>query len=931
LIDRDTETAALAGALDSASGGIGELVVIQGPAGIGKTVLLGPLRDRATELGFTILSARASELDRAFGYGIVHQLVEPTLAAASPERRAALLSGAAGRAEAVLAAAGEHADDGGYAVVHALYWLLANIAEDAPLLIIVDDLHWADAPSLRLLEYLGRRLEGLPILVVGTARENEPGAAIELLGEITSGPYAWLVEPGPLGVDGVRAFLSETLGDGCDPAFVESARKVTAGNPLLLRVVAREAQTLGLTGTAGEGDRLGALAARGVVPIVTRRLHALGEGVIAVARSAAVAGERALVGDISALAAQSPAATREALDALASAGILDPGGWTFVHPLVKAAVLESAPTGAVMDQHRIAAGLLRERGARPAEVALHWLATDPAGNPETVADLRASAALSASDGATDVAVQHLRRALAEPPPEDERALLELELGELETRAQLIEEGQARLEALIASGALGGNDRARARAAIGNQLVHTDPVSALDQVAQAMEEATDPALRLRLEAFTLEALIFPNVFAELRDARFAEGRAEERPSPVMLAHLAVDGGCAGLPAADVKDLAERALADGTLMASVGPASSTYNLVTHAFRFAEEPTRCAQVLKEGERLVRELGLTAAQGFIDQSWGYWHRDFGSIEAGVSRARLGLQSFIEMGLELTVPALAAITAENLIHLGKHQEAAELIDIPLGLAVDTYLEPFALTTRGYVRHLLGRHAEAEVDLRRLVQLCDDRGWHAPNATRARLRLAEVLIATDRSAEARALMDEDLAVARAAGLRGAEGAALRIRARAQLDDADAIATLHDAIAVLRDGPYQLELGWTLHDLGVRLRASGDDVAAREPLREALDLAAPTESLWLAETARQELQNAGARPRRERLSGTDALTPAERRTAELAAEGLTNRQIAETLWVTLKTVEVHLGRTYAKLGIRSRRELADVLGPVAVAA
>src|SRR5205807_212108 len=144
---------------EAASGGGGRLVRIEGQAGIGRTSLLAAWRARARERGMLVLPARASELDREFPFGLVRQLFEPVLARADPGRRAALLSGAAAGAEPLLGGdslAGDRPEqdaDPSLAHFHALYWLLANVADDCPVALVVDDLHWADASSLRFLEF----------------------------------------------------------------------------------------------------------------------------------------------------------------------------------------------------------------------------------------------------------------------------------------------------------------------------------------------------------------------------------------------------------------------------------------------------------------------------------------------------------------------------------------------------------------------------------------------------------------------------------------------------------------------------------------------------------------------------------------------------------------------------------------------------------
>ena len=896
LLAREDELAAVSRTIAGAMDGTGAVLVLEGPAGIGKTAVLEAAREAASDA--LVLHARASELDRGFGFGLVHQLLDR---AATPE----LMTGAAAHAGVVLDPAAGPAEDAGFAVLHGLYWLTANLADTVPVVLLADDLHWADVPSLRFLEYLARRIDGLRVALIATTRPNEPGAANDLLDELRAS--ATVVRPRPLDREAAAAMLPAEV--------VDAALEATGGNPLLLSVLARE-----VAGTdAVTPERLAELGARGVAPTVERRLRPLGPDAVAAARAVAVLGERATAEDVAAIASLNTGCRDEALDRLNAVDVLD--GRAFVHPLVRAAVLDAMPAGERAALHRAAALRLRERGLRAGAVAPHWHAAEPAGDARAVADLRAAAAEAAAEGATDLAADHLTRALAEAPAN--RMEIALELGELEVRAQR-PSGQERLRALLTEG-LDGDAAARAHAALANHLVHTDPVAAVAELEQATEDAADPTLKLRLEAGLLEALLLADPDPTRLRARIARGLEQDPPSIAALAAAANDGALRGMPTDELVPLAERALAGGELLATVGPASSTWNLVTHALRFAEDARGAERALEAGDRAVREQGLFAATLFVEQAWGYWHRDFGSVALGAARSRSGLEAIRAQGMVTTVPALSAALAENLIELDQLEEAAAEVDVDLGAAAHTFIEPFVLTTRGRVRFLLRRLDEAETDLRRVVAFCDARDWKAPNAVLGRLRLAEVLAASGQPEEALELMAHDVAAAQAAQRPGSLGMALRRRALAQHEPQVAIATLREAVAALEGTDLRRELGWALHDLGARLRIRGDRVEAREPLRKALELAARTESALLARHAHAELDASGARPRRERLEGVEALTPAERRVAQLAAEGLTNRQIAETLWVTLKTVEVHLGRSYGKLGISGRGQLAAALG------
>jgi ATP/maltotriose-dependent transcriptional regulator MalT len=174
------------------------------------------------------------------------------------------------------------------------------------------------------------------------------------------------------------------------------------------------------------------------------------------------------------------------------------------------------------------------------------------------------------------------------------------------------------------------------------------------------------------------------------------------------------------------------------------------------------------------------------------------------------------------------------------------------------------------------------------------------------------------------LVQENLANARAFGAPRSLGIALRAAGLVHGSD-HGLACLEEATQVLEDSPSELEWCRALVDLGAARRRAGARAEAREPLRHALDLARRLGARALEERAFEELRAAGARPRRRDLSGPDALTPTERRVAEMAADGMANPEIAQVLFVSRKTIEWHLGHVYSKLGVTSRGDLRTALG------
>lgn len=425
LVDRTREIAALEAAIDDVLSGEPRLVLVEGAAGIGKTRLLQEARRLAAARGWRVTGARGSQLERSFGFGAVRQVFEPVL---TGEERGALLSGAAASARGVFDLTAQDAGEGSFAVLHGLYWLTVNLAAEAPLLVCVDDVQWCDAPSLRFLAYLVRRLEGLPVLVVATLRTGEQHDDEALLAELALDPATVSLRPGPLSAEATAELVRSRLGEPA-PRFVDACHRTTSGNPLLLRQLLRALEADGIKPDASHAGTVVAVGSRAVSSLVLVRLRRMSPVATTVARAVAVLGEGAALPVVAALTGLPEPEAAVALTALARAEILreeQPLG--FVHPLVGDAVYRDVPAAERELEHDRAAQALRQAGASDEVVAAHLLLAPSRGSADSVDALRRAARTAADRGASDSAVTYLRRALAEPPAGRQRADVLLELG-----------------------------------------------------------------------------------------------------------------------------------------------------------------------------------------------------------------------------------------------------------------------------------------------------------------------------------------------------------------------------------------------------------------------------------------------------------------------------------------------------------------------
>ena len=926
-LERDAERRVLRRAMDRARSGSGGLVLVEGPAGIGKTTLLRAARDEARHEGLRVLGARGGVLEAELHHGVVRQLFERSVLAAPPERRAALLAGPAAPAAAILTGAVARADPGplhdpGLDLLHGLGWLLAHLADDGPIALVVDDAHWADASSLRALAFLARRVDELPVVLLVGARDPEPGPAEGPLQELQAIAGEALLRPGLLSPAGVGAVLSRAFGGGdAPPELVAACLEATGGNPFFATELATE---LAASHDDPAEVRIAAVARTGPSAVrrsLLLRLGHLGPDARDVARALAALGGEAALGRVAAVAGLDPARTATAAGRLERAGLADAGiPLRLLHPLVRAAISDDTPASERAAAHRRAFDALTAEGATDEERVPHALDAMPAGDPALAGLLTRTAERALRAGEPDSAAVQLGRALAEPPASEGRAAVLSALGRAEVRSGRFAEGLARLEQAVAltgdASALlrAHRDRAFATFAGSGMAVARATVRAAAEDLTA-RGAPDDALQLEADLALLAWLSGQPHGLELRrhDGLAGDTRAER----TVLALLAQDEHASGAAPDVVVELAERALAGGRLIREDSAEALHWYMATYALLTCEAHDAAARTIADALADGRRRGSAFARAGALGTRAVLALNQGrprDAEADALAAAGGAIPPVMVPVNAAYVVLALTDQGDLEAAERELVRAGLTDGPGGPTVMRWM-PWA---RLRLREAQGRSAGIDDDVAPLR--ADDEAGRPMRALAWRALAARVLARDGRSAEARELADEHLGWARGWGRPAALGVALRASALAG-DPADRVAGLTDAVAVLEGSDSRTEEARGRADLGIALLRGGHRRDGRSALETALEVAMDCGARGVARTCADELAVAGAPAGRLRF---DELTPSERRVAELASDGSTNREIAQELFVTPKTVENHLTRVYAKLGVHSRRALAGAL-------
>ena len=917
-LERAAELEKLSALLAAAREGRGQVCVIEGPSGVGKSRLLDACADSAAALGMSVVRARCSELTRDYPFGVARGLFEPGLIRAGQELRDELMRGPAGLARPVFA--GDEAATDEFAVIYGLYWLTVNLAEQRPMAILIDDAPWADDFTLRFLVYLAERVDDLAAAVVVVIRSGDPGAESQLIGDLWQAASVPPIRPAELSESAVAELLAAELPDHTiDPELAQTVSRETGGNPLFVVAVADAIRA---------GEDVAITTPESMRRHVVRRMARLDPAARALSKAAAVLGDDAAIGDVIRLADLGQDVGLVAAAELVQANVLactDP--IMFAHGIIRMAIYSVLEPAERLTLHSGSAKLLADRRSAPEAVAEHLMKCGAIDETWGAGALHDAGRAATRKGAPAAAIRYLRRAFEASdahtvPP---RLLIDLGLAEaaageptsLDRFAQALEmvtERGERADALYSLGqtlhAIGRFPEASAAFRRGAALFEDDTQAWLrfhGAAASAEFFITTPAQRMQPE------IIRPDDLADGSGTR------------VVLAMKSLQEAVSVPPAQWAGYLAMRALGDGALLAEQTSQGPSVNLAVQALLYAGRLSEAQDAADAAVRDARERGalLAHVEASYVRALVFYAR--GRITEAAADAQAALDGLDWRWHDHRQRAVA-ILLHCMVERDELNEAGRLIEradqeLPVPIAQGI----FALLhlARGRVHFRLRNYDAARQEVEAAANAVADYGPVNPAAFPWRSLAGEIAHFSGDHERARSLIDEEVALAELFDVPIGLGIALRRRAITETGD-QALDTLQQAVAALERTEARLELARTHAALGSALRRAGQRVSARSHLQKGLDLAHRGGATGVETQLREELTAAGGRPRRSAVTGVESLTPTELRVAELGAEGLSNRQIAELIFVSRNTIAWHLRNIYRKLQVESREQISRSL-------
>lgn len=908
VVGRDPELAAVEATLRDLAAGA-RLLVVEGKPGIGKTTVWSEAIDRARPLGYRVLSYRATPAESRLSFSGLGDLLAPVEADAfaalpDPQRR--------GLDVALLRAEGEGRPPEPRTIGTALVSLLTGLASGAPVLLAIDDVQWLDRPTAGALEFALRRLEDHPVLVLVTLRAGEPPEGVGLVSSLST-ERVWRSRLEPLGAGALYEIVRDTLGEALTRPLLGRIERASGGNPFYALEIAR---ALGAAGPSSAGDALP--IPEDTRDLVGRRLQRLPARTRSELLKLSALGQPAV--DVVDEAALEPALAAEVIR------VRPDGRLEFSHPLFAGAVYETASRGRRRELHR----RLAELATDPEERARHLALAGGEPDERIAAALDLGAEHAHRRGAPEEAAELAEQAMRHTPPEITDARWERCLSAASHHFKAGDTERARaLASELVDATAAPRTRARALCLLAEDRATNSPAAGIALLDQALEcSGDDLALAAHIET-----------------------------SLGLIAGAVADISGAGLHLSRAVELAERAGEPGTVAEALG--LWTLTKLVYGQGLDEASLERALALEDPEREVGfhlRPSLNVAQvyeftGQIDRARellvGLRDRMLArgeEADLGMVRAHLTATSWLAGDLE-----------------GAEREASETLRVAM-LTGREMFRAFALMLRAQVRAMRGDTAGARPDAAEALSICERIGWphgaHQARWDHAMLALLEgdppgavaVLEPVLAAVEQMGVYEWPIAMAvpdaieallatgaldRAARLTASLGAwgrthdrpwarALSERSNALLEaavgDLDrAQASAERALSEHARLPIPFELARTLLVLGRIQRRRGERRAARESLERARETFDELGAQPWSEQAHTELRRIGVR------RAPSDLTENEMLVARRAAEGLTNREIAERMFISRRTVEANLARAYRKLGIHSRAELGARIG------
>jgi len=900
LLERDRALAAVVDRLEAAGGGEGGALFLVGSAGIGKTSVLAAARDMAQGAGFRVASAVGTPMEASLPYGLVGQTV------------AALGGSATDDAEALARLGGQPAR------LYRTFRFFMDAAADQPLALTLDDLHWADADSLELLGFLTRRLAGTRVLVLGALRP-EPDPASRLADELIGSGHARLVSLEPLS----RAAAESLLGEVPDAEERERVLDSCAGSPLLLTVAAS---------AVGRGASLSARFGAGSFDrsLLLERFVGLDAAAFRYVRAASVFGVRfrpALAGELASLATGEWEAAHLRLVRARLLNDLGAGWAAFVHPLFAQAVFEGLALSERERDHERAFRLLVERGEPDAVAAQHAIAARLEGDPLAVEVTWRAGREALAQGALEAARSHLGHAVQLTGDSATPALLFDYATAIALRGR-VDEARACCDQLFARADVPPALRARALALLALTAMYTGrPLEAQRLYADAAAVASDPASQVAVlvEAVTSCHVASPIEWSVRLLERALSLLAESSPRRPDLEFLLA---MTRLMQTDASGVPVIVGAIGRqLVATDVRDHRGWTMATHAInvcKLIEDPGRATALFEREFPAAIEDGAPMLINALAGSYADNAHRLGHLREALE--------LVERALSVSdypmVPWMDLALANLLTEMGEDERAAPHIEAMrsflAGVPATHYAPVWLWLDLLEMRRLVaGGEAQRASDLAlHAAHVAQASGWRHPCIVPWVGAGIEAHVTARRPSAARELIVELEEVIGRLDCRWPRAALAVGRAQlAALAGAHEQAERHfaDGIQILEELAMPIYRAEALVSYGAYLRRRGRPREAREPLSQALGIAERTGAGRVARLARAELSASGGRRRRgdgDRAS----LTAQEQRVAELARQGMSNGQIAAALTVSPKTIDNHLQRVYAKLGIHSRREL-----------